>query len=87
MASNPYYQPKSSSSSSGGPHMTAVVNPAWFQPGATHGLGMGVTKHGRAGAHGRKAAKHSTKLGRRHGSPMPAMRDPFHGKAMGRNKR
>lgn len=83
MAQNPYYQPKSS----GGPHMNAYVDPAWFQPTAEHGLHPGVTKHGRRGAHGRKAAHHSTKLGRRHGSPMPAMRDPFHGKAMGRNKR
>lgn len=84
MANNPYYQPHHKAS---GPAQTAYIDPAWFQPSALHRHGAGVTKHGRSGAHGRKAAKHATHLGRRHGSPMPTFHDPFHGKAMGRNKR
>lgn len=66
----------------GGKRMVAVVNPAYFMPGTLHSHhaeaagNVGTTKHGKAGAHGR-----------RHGSPMPTFRDPWKHKAQGRNKR
>lgn len=79
---NPYFQPHNKPS---GPRQVAYVNPAYFQPSALHRhASVGVTKHGKAGVHARKG---HTALGRRHGSPMPTIHDPFHGKAMGRNKR
>ena len=74
-----YYQ---ANSHPHGKPMVAYVNPAYFQPGYAHhevnplhgrkGHKKGVTKHGAHGVHGL------------HESPMPAFRDPFKHKGMGK---